>query len=490
MKSTYIKILTLPVLLGLLVAGCSLDEPSSPAGLEARPVFSSYVAVGNSLTAGYMDSGLMRTGQANSYPMLIATQLGLGASFTQPWVASPGIGSTNTGNPALIAGVLKVDLSVSPPAIAPLGVTAADQVPGLLLASAQPTPYDNLGVPGATLGDLFNGYASTASESHSPFFDFINRPTLYGNESRTATVLALDGVTPKEATYETCSSGWQAVAKGPSLATVWIGNNDVLGGATSGNPTTANMTDPNVFASRYSDMMQLLAGGLQQRTGFPATIVAANIPNVTDVAYFITEATFNQALAAQTDGALTSWPGGYEEGSAQLLTFTVLSWVGANIGNPATPIPSNFTLTAGEVGLVTAYVNGYNGAIAQIVAAINAAHVANVGLVDANTIVHDLTSTQKTHYILLLGAGLTPTQAAAATIFSLDGVHPNNHGYGLVANAFIAKINEMLDTEVADVNADALVWDPTYGTMPTKNVATGMPVLTPEAAASIAAIWQ
>ena len=451
-------------------------------------MFASYVAIGNSLTAGYMDSGLMQAGQANSYPQLIAAQLGFdNTGFSQPWVLAPGIGSTNTGDPSLIAGVLYFNGTA--PAI--LGTTPAAQVMSLLPAAAQPTPYHNLGVPGATLGDVFSAYSAATSQGPSPFFDFVNRAGLYGNSEREATVFAPDGVTPKQVTYQTTSMGWQSIAKGPSLLTVWIGNNDVLGGATGGNPQAGvNLTPPAVFAERYSDMMQLLAGGLVQSTGFPATIVVANIPSVTDVAYFISEATFNAALTAQTSGALTSWPGGYAEGSAQLLTFTVLSWVGANIGNPATPIPSNYTLTAAETTLVGQHVAGYNQAISQVVAGINASGLAKVGLVDANAVMAGLSAAQKTHFMLLLPqvAGSIPT-AAATTIFSLDGVHPNNHGYGTVANAFLDVINTLAESDLPPVDTASLVWDPTYG-VPVDTKATGLPTLSPEAAEAMTAIWR
>src|SRR5690606_32355776 len=64
-----------------------------------------------------------------------------------------------------------------------------------------------------------------------------------------------------------------AVAQNPTFFTLWIGNNDVLGFATSGgvgedqtgnlNPSTygsSDITDPQVFASVYSEIVgQLVA---------------------------------------------------------------------------------------------------------------------------------------------------------------------------------------------------------------------------------------
>ena len=75
MKKTITLITVLPVLLALLLAGCSPEDPDHPTNVTApagEQLFANYVAMGNSLTAGYMDSGLAESGQATSYPRLIA----------------------------------------------------------------------------------------------------------------------------------------------------------------------------------------------------------------------------------------------------------------------------------------------------------------------------------------------------------------------------------------------------------------------------------
>src|SRR5690554_6798790 len=48
--------------------------------------FSSYVAIGNSLTAGFMDGTMYRSGQGYSFPNLLAKQFAIvgGGEFTQP----------------------------------------------------------------------------------------------------------------------------------------------------------------------------------------------------------------------------------------------------------------------------------------------------------------------------------------------------------------------------------------------------------------------
>ena len=74
-------------LLGLSLASCqpTIEAPGASAGSAN---FSSYVAVGNSLTSGYSDGGLYNEAQATSYPALLAQQFaktGSGpGSFVQP----------------------------------------------------------------------------------------------------------------------------------------------------------------------------------------------------------------------------------------------------------------------------------------------------------------------------------------------------------------------------------------------------------------------
>jgi hypothetical protein len=507
MNTKLLRNLALPVLLALLASGCTVDDPSHPVGLQTPPQdgpFAAYVAIGNSLTAGYMDSGLVRAGQESSYPRLLATRLGFNdEGFSMPWIARPGIGATNLGDPTLVAGVLHFNGT----SIAPLDTTPLAAVPRLLENGSQLTPYHNQGVPGATVGDALLAYSrGTSWNGQNPYFDFITRgETLFGSMTVTQDSLVDFGQSQPgqppvyhEATVESASMTYQALATfgrlvnaalpQPVLATVWLGNNDVLGGATSGNPTQDNLTPPAVFATRFGDVLQLVAGGALEATGMPATIIVANVPDVADAAFFMDEATFNAALAALSGGQLNAWPGGFEEGSAELLTFTVLSWVGQNIGNPATPIPSKYTLTAAEVALVRQYITAYNQYIAGIVGAVQASGAAKIGVVDANALLHDLGPAQKTHFMLLLPQN-DIAAAAAKTYFALDGVHPNNRGYGYVANAFIDAVNATAGTTLEAVDLGTLDWDPTYGQIvPAK--AAGFPQLSPEAAAGMTAIWR
>ena len=229
------KILIGVALTALLAAGCSLDTPA-PMTLDRDPVgaefFSDYVAIGNSLTAGFMDGGLVVNGQLNSYPRLLSMAMaGKAYEFVQPRIAFPGVGSSSTGDPALVAGVIYFDgagFSIA-------GPTAIAAVPGLLMDVNHSIPYNNLGVPGALTWDVDNARDSASSYTgHNPYFDFILRNPTFGN------VVMLD----------------QAIALGPKIVTCWIGNNDILGGATGGEPEVGvNVTRTDAFTAMFEAIL-------------------------------------------------------------------------------------------------------------------------------------------------------------------------------------------------------------------------------------------
>ncbi len=64
--------------LSISIIACSEDDTEGDV-VEVPVVagsadFSKYVALGNSLTAGYSDGALFRSGQENAYPKLLADQ--------------------------------------------------------------------------------------------------------------------------------------------------------------------------------------------------------------------------------------------------------------------------------------------------------------------------------------------------------------------------------------------------------------------------------
>ena len=133
------------------------------------------------------------------------------------------------------------------------------------------------------------------------------------------------------ATSESTTVLADAVSLNPTFFSLWIGNNDILGYATSGgsgvdqtgnfDPSTYggnDITDPNVFAAAYSAQVDaLVAGG--------AKGVLLNIPDVTSIPYFTTVPTRSIPLDAATAGAVNAQFALYNGALGQLVAGGFIS---------------------------------------------------------------------------------------------------------------------------------------------------------------------
>jgi hypothetical protein len=290
---------------------------------------------------------------------------------------------------------------------------------------------------------------------------------------------------PPKPGYQTGSQFYQAIAKGPALVTAWIGGNDFLFGATSGDPqgpANALITPAAEFAANYGGFLGSLAGGLVNRNGFPTPVITATLPLVRNIAFFLDVATFEAVFGPLS---LT-----YEEADAEYILFT--DFIASDLpGTPGGELPAAMTLDSAEVTyLDTQVIGAYNAAIEQTMETIlgtGDVPLAMLPIVDFNAAMDALRAADADaarHFLLLRimygPSGETVAETAARTYFSLDGVHPNNKGYAFVANAFLSKINEVTGSSWAEVPVDAFVWDPTYGTG--GKTTGGIPKISPEVA--------
>ena len=155
------------IYLAIIAAGFASCEPEFDKEVGANyssgeADFTSYVAIGNSLTAGYMDGTVSRVGQTYSYPNLLAQQFALvgGGAFTQPSFAEDvnNLGGINFNNPLI------------PNSSTRLVIDASQQRPENIVGSPtitltpQAMAYNNMGVPGAKSFHLLApGYGSAAN---------------------------------------------------------------------------------------------------------------------------------------------------------------------------------------------------------------------------------------------------------------------------------------------------------------------------------------
>ena len=105
------KFFALIPVLGLLLTACSDDDDATTTTPEPDPIvftagsanFSNYVAIGNSLTAGFSDNALFIAGQEASFPNMLASNFELvgGGTFSIPFMADNLGGATLNGNALL-----------------------------------------------------------------------------------------------------------------------------------------------------------------------------------------------------------------------------------------------------------------------------------------------------------------------------------------------------------------------------------------------------
>lgn len=391
----------LKTLAGVLALALILPLASIPAAAQPETGtadFTRYVAIGDSLTAGFMSGGLGRTAQLNSYPFLIFRQAtGQATGFEQPLVSDPGI-------PAVLELKSLAPLSIGPK-------PGSGQPQNLNLQR----PYNNLGVPGADVHD-----AVATVTDNGGLHDLILRGL--GTQLQ------------------------QAIALNPTFATVWIGNNDVLGAALAGRVIEGvTITPVAQFEADYKTIVNALAGrGVE--------LAIANIPEVTGIP-FVTTIPFllvnpatNQPVIVNGNVVPLIGPNGLlTPADRVLLTARAELAQGKGIpvalGGSGQPLSDGVVLSAAEIATITARIAAYNTIIRAEATRVGAAFV------DVNAVFREVAANG------IEVGGLTFTENfLTGGVFSYDGVHPNAFGYAFTANLFIDAINGQFDGEIPLVN--------------------------------------
>lgn len=471
------------LLVSLSFVACTNNDNSAPVEVPVSAgsaVFTNYVALGDSFAAGYSDGALFTKGQQGSYTNVLSQQFSLagGGAFKIPYTSDNLGGLLLGGN--VIAGTRLFFNGSGPAAVSG---TPTTEVTNHLVG-----PFNNLGVPGAKSYHLvapgYGNVAGVASGAANPYF------ARFATSSST-TVLA------------------DALAQSPTFFSLWIGGNDVLGYATSGgigvnqtgnlNPATYggnDITDPNVFASVFSNLVSNL-------TAKGAKGVVANLPYVSTLPYFTTvpynpipldaatitllmnttngygkynggiQYALSVGLLTATEAAkrtISFHPGkdnavviedsyltnlsGYgipsyrQATSEDLMVLPAMSFIGTTVGgNPlyingvSVPLADKWVLSKDEIAEIKVATDAYNVSIKAI------ADSKGLAFVDTKAIMAQLSSTG------IVGNDFTLTSTyVTGGAFSLDGIHPSARGYALIANAFSAAINTTYTSTLPMVN--------------------------------------
>ena len=483
MKQTII--LSMAVLSLLSIQSCSTEFDNDIKNISVtsgNADFSHYVALGNSLTSGYRDGALYKEGQLESYPAIIAQQMKLTGDkvgdFTQPLMQDNIGGFKDLG----VKGKLQLELVNG--SLSPVYQTAQSSFDYGTLNGQK---FSNLGVPGAKSYHLvYDGYGNPAGISKktaNPYF-------------------------VRFATSATTSVLKDAMVQNPTFFSLWIGNNDVLGYATSGGDGSDIITPTDTFNNAYTALVATL-------TSKGAKGVVANIPDVTAIPFFTTiphnAIPLDEATATQLNGyigklqqVITTFGGGerfktlskgqnpliikdeslkdlsqqitlaltyagYPQPQAKaigqiygqarhataedLILLTTKSLINTEkVGVPAPfnkvgityPLEDANVLTKTEVAEIKTATTAYNATIKAL------ADKYHLAFVDANTKLVELNKHSGIQY-----DGVTYTSKfVTGGAFSLDGVHLTGSGYAVIANEFIKAINKTYGSTLPQVNVN------------------------------------
>jgi hypothetical protein len=253
------------------------------------------------------------------------------------------------------------------------------------------------------------------------------------------------------------------MALDPTFAMVWIGNNDVLGAATSGVVIDGvTLTPVAQFSSALSAVIQTLRRGAppgQSRT----LIVLATLPDVTTIPFVntIPPVVVNPATRQPVLGPngqpipLIGPQGPLSANDRVLLTATTLLAQGigipAAVGGTNQPLPDSAVLSAAEVATIQARVAALNNVIRNAVGG-----SPEMALADINALLNQAAATG----VQVGGNIVLTTDFLTGGIFSYDGVHPTPLGNALAANEFIRAINERFNADVPPVDLIPFLFGP------------------------------
>jgi lysophospholipase L1-like esterase len=393
----------------MALAACSTDKkllgPSTPKGGD---LFKSYVAMGNSITAGYQSGGISDATQRQSYAFLLAGQMG-----TQYHYAS-------LANPGCPAPIINFNTQARPTGAPPCALRSASSITDIL---------NNVAVPGAS------SYDPTAVNG-TPF-------------SNALTTFILGGKTQVE----------RALDAKPTFVTIGIVGNDYLSFAVQDGRTAtlAGITPVATFSANFdATISQLLAGAPDVKGVMMANVLPTSVPILFPAAA-MSDPNFKATFDAQAGTTTTLDPSCVAGGAgATSLINTFLAHQiragahppivacvpgGASGALPA-PIGDILILDPTEQTTVNTIVSGYNTYLQ------NKANSIGFGFYDPNTLLNTL----KAGGTVIRS---TPNYASSTQPFgtgmSLDGVHPALGVHKLLANDLIAVINTKYGTSLAPV---------------------------------------
>ncbi|HEU4559926.1 MAG TPA: SGNH/GDSL hydrolase family protein [Longimicrobium sp.] len=439
MRVAFRRPLTAAAALATLALGACVDDGQTivetPIPANGGELFLRYVALGNSITAGFQSGGLTAVMQDSSYPRLLAARASV-QRFGQPYIAGLGCPQPMTA-------------PLTPAPASPAGAPCAR------VDSASFT--QNLAVPGVRIADLFTTPTNPLNATQRFY------ALLTGGRSQVNAMIASD----------------------PTFVSVWIGNNDALSAALGGvlGPTTAgadsNLTRLSVFQGHLNALVDSIKRAGPQGAlliGVVDAVIAA--PLIQPGAYFFLarDAATNrfQGKLVNANCSPVTALGTPNPLAANMVSFQIVSdaaFPEINCDPAAYPVGDPrrgvYLLDTAEQAVVRTRIAQYNAAIQA------AANANGWAYADPNAILGPLliqknaqnryqnvrkcqdlataTTAAQFQTAVLNSCPVTGTTAAPGffgTLISFDGVHPSTAAHKILATEFARIINTKYGTQI------------------------------------------
>lgn len=413
-----LRLLAASLLLLPVLAGCGEDESLNAPDLSNNGgLLQRYVAMGNSITAGWQSGGINDSTQQLSYAALFAEAAG--TPFFIPSLSMPGC------PPPLVNNISLARVGNGTP------TTCA-------LRARERLPYvSNVGVPDANSISVMDNQPPAAA-------------------SNALTTFILGGRTQVQAMQDA----------DPTFVSVWIGNMDVL-------PAFTNSTDPgndalvrpvSEFQTNYGALLNAV-----EATGAEAVLIG--VVNVTATPYASLGVIYyclknggcpeplppqNPAIAAIPFTVAASCAPAIAGGLGET---SLVPWpIGiGRIGAAAQGTPTSIdcaldtdVILAEELGLISAAVDGYNTYISQQAAQRGWAYF------DPNPALMQLRAEGLIPAFPDISTLVTGGPISFGPYLSLDGVHPSSLTHRVIADSVISAVNETYDTSIPFIGTGEL----------------------------------
>jgi len=388
-------------LLALVGAASCTDHSATvngPRPSQGGGMFQSYVALGNSITAGYQSGGINDSTQQRSYAAMLAAQMGTRYAYAS--VAKPGCPPP-------------IDNFINQTRVTPTGFPASTSS-SCYLRSGTVAILNNVAVPGATTFD-------PDAPGGTPFSNLLTQLILGGQDQVQ-----------------------RARAANPTFATVWIGNNDVLAAAVSGvlSPligVSPGVTPQATFQANYDKLITDLTANVSLKGVLIGVVNVTNAP-ILFSGRVLQNPQFVAAISQAAGKPITVDPTTCTATTNSLISFLIVGAIKSN-QHPATiycektpspPVGDIFVLDSGELATLTAYITAVNTYISGKAQTIGFAYLNPNAALDSLKALGQITAT---------GPNFTAPTAPFGKWISLDGVHPTSAAHQLITNYLIDAIN-------------------------------------------------